>query len=74
MHNYYTYLYNQAVFNLLKEVKGENEAVLFARSATAGSQKFPVHWAATAPQTIRLWQKPCAAAFLRYERILLLEP
>ena len=29
---------------LLKEVKGENEAVLFARSATAGSQKFPVHW------------------------------
>ena len=44
MHNYYTYLYNQAVFSLLKEVKGENEAVLFARSATAGSQKFPVHW------------------------------
>ncbi len=41
MHNYYTYLYNQAVFSLLKEVKGENEAVLFARSATAGSQKIP---------------------------------
>ena len=39
MHNYYTYLYNQAVFSLLKEVKGENEAVLFARSATAGSHK-----------------------------------
>ena len=44
MHNYYTYLYNKAVFNLLKEVKGENEAVLFARSATAGGQQFPVHW------------------------------
>lgn len=44
MHNYYTYLYNQAVFSLLKEVKGENQAVLFARSATVGSQKFPVHW------------------------------
>ena len=44
MHNYYTFLYNQAVFNLLKEVKGENEAVLFARSATAGCQQFPVHW------------------------------
>ncbi len=44
MHNYYTYLYNKTVFNLLKEVKGENEAVLFARSATVGSQKFPVHW------------------------------
>ncbi|MCR5108527.1 MAG: alpha-xylosidase, partial [Lachnospiraceae bacterium] len=44
MHNYYTYLYNEAVFSLLKETKGEGEAVLFARSATAGCQKFPVHW------------------------------
>lgn len=44
MHNFYTYLYNRAVFDLLKEVKGEQEAVLFARSATAGSQQFPVHW------------------------------
>jgi alpha-D-xyloside xylohydrolase len=44
MHNYYTFLYNRAVFNLLKEVKGEKEAVVFARSATAGSQQFPVHW------------------------------
>ena len=44
MHNFYTYLYNKAVFDLLKEKKGEGEAILFARSATAGSQKFPVHW------------------------------
>lgn len=44
MHNYYTYLYNKAVFNLLKEVKGEQEAVVFARSATVGSQQFPAHW------------------------------
>ncbi len=44
MHNYYTFLYNRAVFELLKEVKGEGEAVLFARSATAGGQQFPVHW------------------------------
>ena len=44
MHNYYTYLYNQTVFDLLREVKGEGEAVVFARSATAGGQKFPVHW------------------------------
>lgn len=44
MHNYYTYLYNQTVFNVLKEYYGENKACLFARSATAGSQKFPVHW------------------------------
>lgn len=44
MHNYYTYLYNQTVFELLKEKRGEGEAILFARSATAGGQKFPVHW------------------------------
>ena len=44
MHNYYTYLYNQAVFELLEKKKGKNEAVLFARSATVGGQKFPVHW------------------------------
>lgn len=44
MHNYYTNLYNTAVFELLKKEKGEGEAVLFARSATAGGQQFPVHW------------------------------
>lgn len=44
MHNYYTYLYNQCVFDLLKAERGEGEAVLFARSATAGGQQFPVHW------------------------------
>lgn len=45
MHNYYTYLYNQTVFELLQQVKGQGEAVVFARSATCGSQKYPVHWA-----------------------------
>ena len=44
MHNYFSYLYNKTVFNLLKEVRGEGEAVVFARSATAGGQQFPVHW------------------------------
>lgn len=44
MHNYYTYLYNECVFSLLEEKRGKGEAVLFARSATAGGQKFPVHW------------------------------
>ena len=44
MHNYYTYLYNKCVFELLEEVRGEHEACLFARSATVGGQKFPVHW------------------------------
>lgn len=44
MHNYYAYLYNQVVFELLEELKGEGQAVVFARSASVGSQKFPVHW------------------------------
>ena len=44
MHNYYAYLYNETVFKLLEEVRGSGEAVLFARAATACSQKFPVHW------------------------------
>lgn len=44
MHNYYTYLYNKTVYETVKKRKGEKEAVLFARSATAGCQKFPVHW------------------------------
>lgn len=44
MHNYYTFLYNKAVFELLREERGEGDAVLFARSATVGGQQFPVHW------------------------------
>ena len=44
MHNYYAYLYNKVVFDVIQEVKGRAEAVVFARSAAVGSQKFPVHW------------------------------
>ena len=44
MHNYYTYLYNKVVFEVICRKKGREEAVVFARSATAGGQKFPVHW------------------------------
>ena len=44
MHNYYAYLYNKVVFEVIQEVKGEKEACVFARSATVGGQKYPVHW------------------------------
>lgn len=44
MHNYYSYLYNEAVYEIVRAKKGEKDAVLFARSGTAGGQKFPVHW------------------------------
>lgn len=44
MHNYYTYLYNKTVFELVEKKRGKENGVVFARSATAGGQKFPVHW------------------------------
>jgi len=44
MHNLYTQLYNRAVHDVLVEQRGAGEAVLFARSATAGGQTMPVHW------------------------------
>jgi alpha-D-xyloside xylohydrolase len=44
MHNYYSYLYNKTVFEVLQDERGQGEAVVFARSATAGGQRFPVHW------------------------------
>jgi len=44
MHNLYTQLYNEAVFAVLEEHRGEGDAVLFARSATTGGQRMPIHW------------------------------
>ena len=44
MHNYFTFLYNKAVFEVLEKERGKGEAVLFARSATVGGQQFPAHW------------------------------
>ena len=44
MHNYYTYLYNKFVFEAIEDFRGQGDAVVFARSATVGGQKFPVHW------------------------------
>lgn len=43
MHNLYTQLYNQTVFDVLKEHDTEH-AIVFARSATVGGQTMPVHW------------------------------
>ncbi|KAK4501016.1 hypothetical protein PRZ48_006822 [Zasmidium cellare] len=44
MHNYYAFIYNKLVFEALQDRYGKDEAVLFARSACAGTQRFPVHW------------------------------
>ncbi|MGN0620627.1 MAG: alpha-xylosidase, partial [Porcipelethomonas sp.] len=70
MHNYYTYLYNKTVFNVLKDYYGENKACLFARSATAGGQQFPVHWGgdcsaeySSMAETLRGGLSLCASGF-----------
>lgn len=70
MHNYYTYLYNKLVFNVLKDYYGENQACLFARSATAGGQQFPVHWGgdcsaeySSMAETLRGGLSLCASGF-----------
>jgi len=48
LHNLYPLLYNQAVFDITKEYK--KQAIVWARSAWAGSQRYPVHWGGD-PQT-----------------------
>jgi alpha-D-xyloside xylohydrolase len=44
MHNLYALQYNEAVYNLLVDVRGQEEAVVFARSTYASGQRYPVHW------------------------------
>nr|AGU10277.1 Glycosyl hydrolases family 31 [uncultured organism] len=51
MHNWYTQLYNQAVFSVLEERRGTGDAVVFARSATVGGQRTPVHWGGDSTST-----------------------
>ena len=42
MHNTYSVLYNQLVFDVLERRFGRGEAVVFARSSTVGGQRLPV--------------------------------
>lgn len=41
-HNLYSLVYNHVVSNAIKSVSGEN--IVWARSGTAGSQRYPLHW------------------------------
>lgn len=51
MHNWYTQLYNQAVFEAIEETYGKGNACLYARSATVGGQQQPVHWGSDCEST-----------------------
>ena len=48
-HNLYPLRYNKAVADITKEVKGDN--IIWARSAWAGSQRYPLHWGGDAANT-----------------------
>lgn len=43
MHNLYPLLYNDAAYEVCEEVHGQ-EALVWGRSAFAGSQRFPLYW------------------------------
>jgi len=51
MHNLYTELYNRAVHDVLVAERSADDAVVFARSATAGGQSMPVHWGGDSTST-----------------------
>jgi alpha-D-xyloside xylohydrolase len=55
-HNLYPLLYNRAVYQVVREERGEG--IIFARSGYAGSQRYPVHWLGDTPST---WEGMAAA-------------
>ncbi len=48
-HNLYPLRYNKAVADITRRVTGEN--IIWARSAWAGSQRYPIHWGGDAEST-----------------------
>jgi alpha-D-xyloside xylohydrolase len=48
-HNLYPLRYNKAVADITRKVSGEN--IMWARSAWAGSQRYPLHWGGDAAIT-----------------------
>jgi alpha-D-xyloside xylohydrolase len=57
MHNLYPLLYGKAVWDATVAARGEDDAVLWARAAWAGSQRYPVHWSGDG---VARWQDlPC---------------
>jgi alpha-D-xyloside xylohydrolase len=48
-HNLYPLRYNQAVADITRKTTGEN--IIWARSAWAGSQRYPLHWGGDAEST-----------------------
>ena len=43
-HNLYPLRYNKTVWDLTKEINGDGQGIIWARSTWAGSQRYPLHW------------------------------
>lgn len=44
VHNEYPNLYNEVVYDVLADVRGEDDAVTWGRSAWTGGQQYPLYW------------------------------
>ena len=53
MHNLYPLLYSQAVFEVTEDFFGQGKAAIWARSAWAGCQRYPIHWSGDGVATWR---------------------
>lgn len=74
MHNHYAFIYNELVWKVLKETVGEQEAVLFARSASVGAQQFPGALGRRLLRQLRIdGGKPARRAVDRHVRLRFLE-
>jgi alpha-D-xyloside xylohydrolase len=51
LHNLYALLYQKAVWEITKRSRGEEDTVIWARAAWAGSQRYPVRWGGDAAST-----------------------
>lgn len=50
-HNLFALLYAKAAWEATERVRGTGQGIIWARSAWAGSQRYPVHWAGDAAST-----------------------
>ena len=72
-HNLYPLRYNKAAAEAIKNVSGEN--IIWARSAWAGSQRYPLHWGGRRRSYRRgNGRRIARRTFVWFERIRFLEP
>ena len=72
-HNLYPLRYNKAVAEITRQVTGEN--IIWARSAWAGSQRYPLHWGGDSGSTgYRHGRDAARRPLAGIERLHLLEP